>query len=189
MAAAALVGWKGGERIGLFGASILEPMILTATLSLVGLIHHRPPAEAILAAQFFIGIGIGVFYVGVTLSRAGARRVLGHSLRSDPCPARVRLRRACHAHRSRWPGRELSRVCAGRAGRALLILTGLFGLIIALGFFLLAFFRVRGGFGSLGSTLAAAIGIAFIMFLAATLGRDFPPGLLQRFFDLPWPFT
>jgi putative tricarboxylic transport membrane protein len=37
--------------------------------------------------------------------------------------------------------------------------------------------------------LAAAIGIAFIMFLAATLGRDFPPGLLQRFFDLPWPFT
>jgi putative tricarboxylic transport membrane protein len=72
---------------------------------------------------------------------------------------------------------------------ALLILTGLFGLIIALGFFLLAFFRVRGGFGSLGSTLAAAIGIAFIMFLAATLGRDFPPGLLQRFFDLPWPFT
>jgi uncharacterized protein len=71
MAAAALVGWKGGERIGLFGASILEPMILTATLSLVGLIHHRPPAEAILAAQFFIGIGIGVFYVGVTLRELG----------------------------------------------------------------------------------------------------------------------
>jgi len=67
MAAAALIGWKGGEKIGLFGASILGPMIVTAALSLSGLIHVRPPAEAILAAQYFIGIGIGVGYVGVTL--------------------------------------------------------------------------------------------------------------------------
>ncbi|SMX42454.1 AbrB family transcriptional regulator [Actibacterium lipolyticum] len=67
MVCAALIGWKGGERIGLFGASILGPMIVTAVLSLGGVIHHRPPAEAILAAQFFIGMGIGVYYVGVTL--------------------------------------------------------------------------------------------------------------------------
>jgi len=66
LAAAALIGWKGAERIGLFGASILGPMIVTTALSLGGLIHTRPPAEAILAAQFFIGIGIGVQYVGVT---------------------------------------------------------------------------------------------------------------------------
>ncbi|MBO9429420.1 AbrB family transcriptional regulator [Sulfitobacter sp. R18_1] len=66
MAAAALIGWKGGERIGLFGASILGPMIVTAVLSLAGLIHSRPPAEAILAAQFFIGCGIGVHFLGVT---------------------------------------------------------------------------------------------------------------------------
>jgi len=67
MALAALVGWKGGERIGLFGASILGPMIVAAALSLVGLIHTRPPAESVLVAQFFIGTGIGVHYVGVTL--------------------------------------------------------------------------------------------------------------------------
>lgn len=68
MVAAALIGWKGGERIGLFGASILGPMILTGALSLAGFIHFRPPSEAILGAQFFIGIGIGVGYVGVTMA-------------------------------------------------------------------------------------------------------------------------
>lgn len=67
MAAAAFIGWKGGERVGLFGASILGPMIVTAALSLTGVIHFRPPAEAILAAQFFIGCGIGVQFLGVTL--------------------------------------------------------------------------------------------------------------------------
>ena len=67
MALAALVGWKGGEKIGLFGPSILGPMILTGVLSLSGVIHYRPPAEAILVAQFMIGIGIGVGYVGVTM--------------------------------------------------------------------------------------------------------------------------
>lgn len=64
---AALIGWKGGERIGLFGASIIGPLIVTAALSLAGLVHARPPSEAIIAAQFLIGIGIGVGYVGVTL--------------------------------------------------------------------------------------------------------------------------
>ncbi|MGS4947368.1 AbrB family transcriptional regulator [Meridianimarinicoccus sp. RP-17] len=66
MVLAALIGWKGGERVGLFGASILGPMIVTASLSLAGLIHFRPPAEAVLAAQFLIGCGIGVQFLGVT---------------------------------------------------------------------------------------------------------------------------
>lgn len=74
MAVAALVGWKGGERIGLFGASILGPMLVTAVLSLTGVIHTRPPREAILFAQFFIGAGLGVHFVGVTLGEL--RRVV-----------------------------------------------------------------------------------------------------------------
>ncbi|RDW13118.1 AbrB family transcriptional regulator [Paracoccus thiocyanatus] len=67
MLAAGLVGWKGAERLGVFGASILGPMVLTAALSLSGLISHRPPAEMIQAAQFFIGIAVGVKYAGITL--------------------------------------------------------------------------------------------------------------------------
>ncbi|SMX29263.1 Putative ammonia monooxygenase [Pelagimonas phthalicica] len=68
MAVAALIGWKGGERLGLFGASILGPMITAGALSLGDVLHSRPPAEAILAAQFFIGMGVGVHYVGVTMA-------------------------------------------------------------------------------------------------------------------------
>ncbi|MFV0385627.1 AbrB family transcriptional regulator [Paracoccus sp. (in: a-proteobacteria)] len=66
MIAAGFFGWKIAERLGLFGASILGPMILTAGLSLAGIIQHRPPAEIIQAAQFFIGIAVGVKYAGIT---------------------------------------------------------------------------------------------------------------------------
>lgn len=77
MIGAALLGWLGGERIGLFGASILGPMIVTAALSLAGLIHMRPPAELILMAQVFIGISVGVHYVGVTLRELRNTVLLG----------------------------------------------------------------------------------------------------------------
>lgn len=66
MIAAGLFGWKFFERVGLFGASILGPMIVTTALSLSGIIQTRPPAEIIQAAQFFIGIAVGVKYVGIT---------------------------------------------------------------------------------------------------------------------------
>ncbi len=66
MIVAALVGWRGGVRLGLFGASILGPMILATAFSLGDLLHNRPPAVAILAAQFFIGTSIGAKYMGVT---------------------------------------------------------------------------------------------------------------------------
>lgn len=68
MVGAALIGWWGAYRVGLFGASILGPLIAAAILSLINVIHFRPPTEAILFAQFFIGIGIGVGYVGVSVT-------------------------------------------------------------------------------------------------------------------------
>lgn len=61
-----LAGWKVAARVGLFGASILGPLFATAALSLSGVITHRPPAEMVIAAQFFIGLTVGVKYAGVT---------------------------------------------------------------------------------------------------------------------------
>ena len=82
MAAAGIAGWRIARRIGLLGASILGPMILTAALTLAGVIHQRPPAEAIQAAQFFIGIVVGVKYSGITLAEVRRFLVagLGHAL-------------------------------------------------------------------------------------------------------------
>lgn len=67
MVVAAIGGWKIAERMQIFGASIIGPMVFAAILSLTGLIEHRPPAIAIMAAQFFIGSSVGAKYAGVTL--------------------------------------------------------------------------------------------------------------------------
>ena len=66
MIVAGIIGWRVAERVGLFGASILGPLILSAILSLTGIIQSRPPAEMIWAAQFFIGIAVGAKYSGIT---------------------------------------------------------------------------------------------------------------------------
>lgn len=63
----AAFGWWGARKIRLFGASILGPLIIAMILSLSGVLTVRPPTEAILLAQFFIGLGIGVKYVGITM--------------------------------------------------------------------------------------------------------------------------
>ncbi len=82
MAVAGLAGWQIAKRVGLFGASILGPMILAGALALGGIIENRPPAEAIQVAQFFIGMVVGVKYSGITM--AEVRRILiaglGHGL-------------------------------------------------------------------------------------------------------------
>ena len=67
-------GWWLAACIRRFGAAILGPMILATVASSAGLIHARPPAEAILAAQFFIGLGVGAKYRGVTV--AELRRIV-----------------------------------------------------------------------------------------------------------------
>lgn len=68
MAFCAIAGWRIAKWAGLFGASILGPMVLAGMFSVAGLITTRPPAEAIWAAQFFIGLTVGINYKGINLS-------------------------------------------------------------------------------------------------------------------------
>lgn len=65
MAIAGVAGWQIARRIGMFGAAILGPLILTSVLSLTGFIQHRPGAEMIWVAQFFIGLSVGIKYSGI----------------------------------------------------------------------------------------------------------------------------
>ena len=66
MVVCGVAGWQIAKAFGLFGASILGPMILSAILALAGILQFRPPAEAIWMAQFFIGMTVGTKYAGVT---------------------------------------------------------------------------------------------------------------------------
>ncbi|WP_415919851.1 AbrB family transcriptional regulator [Tateyamaria sp. SN6-1] len=78
MVACALIGWRVAKAVGMFGASILGPLLVAAIAALTGLLQHRPPAEAIWAAQFFIGMGVGTKYSGITV--AEVRRDLAAGL-------------------------------------------------------------------------------------------------------------
>ena len=78
MLACALIGWRAAKAVGMFGASILGPLIVAAVAALAGLLQHRPPAEAIWAAQFFIGMTVGTKYSGITM--AEVRRDLAAGL-------------------------------------------------------------------------------------------------------------
>ena len=71
----------------------------------------------------------------------------------------------------------------------LLVLTSFVGFIIALGVFLVLFFAVRAGQSGMRTALLSAGGIGFMCFMAWLLNRDFPPGLLQASYNLPWPLT
>ncbi|MBT6085885.1 MAG: tripartite tricarboxylate transporter permease [Rhodospirillaceae bacterium] len=69
----------------------------------------------------------------------------------------------------------------------LLVLSSIVGFILALGVFLLSFMRVRAGVTWAQSAIYTAGGIGFMCAMAWILNRDFPPGLLQSWVDLPWP--
>lgn len=71
----------------------------------------------------------------------------------------------------------------------LLVLSSLLGFILALALFFVAFLRVRAGINWGRVAILSVLGLGFICFMASTLNRDFPPGLLQAYFDLPWPLT
>ncbi|WP_281992832.1 tripartite tricarboxylate transporter permease [Sulfitobacter geojensis] len=72
---------------------------------------------------------------------------------------------------------------------ALLVLTSLLGFILALAIFLFAFMVIRARVSMVFAAGYTAAGLAFICAMAWLLNRDFPPGLLQEYFTLPWPFT
>jgi len=71
----------------------------------------------------------------------------------------------------------------------LLVLTAGFGFILALAIFLFSFMRFRAGLSTAVAAGYAAAGILFMCAMAWLLNRDFPPGLLQEYVDLPWPLT
>jgi putative tricarboxylic transport membrane protein len=71
----------------------------------------------------------------------------------------------------------------------LLLLTSLTGFIIALSVFLLCFFLIRARESVPKSLIYSLSGLGFMMFMGWLLNRDFPPGLLQEFVNLPWPLT
>lgn len=71
----------------------------------------------------------------------------------------------------------------------LLGLSALVGFVLALTVFLVSFLRIRAGVSWTRAIILTVIGIAVLVFLGGTLGRDFPPGLLQDFVKLPWPLT
>lgn len=72
---------------------------------------------------------------------------------------------------------------------SLLVLTSLFGFVIALGLFFVLFLRLREKLAWKNIVLMTVGGIGFLVFLAGVLNRDFPPGLLQSFIELPWPLS
>ena len=72
---------------------------------------------------------------------------------------------------------------------ALIAATWLVGFILALIGFLISFFRIRAGAGWGQTLLLTGVGIGFMCLMAGALNRDFPPGLLQHYTNLPWPLV
>lgn len=71
---------------------------------------------------------------------------------------------------------------------ALLVGTGLVGFIIANTIFFACFLRFRAGVSWVKSIIMTVCATAALLALANVLNRDFPPGVLQAYVDLPWPF-
>ncbi|MGF1447454.1 MAG: tripartite tricarboxylate transporter permease [Pikeienuella sp.] len=71
---------------------------------------------------------------------------------------------------------------------ALLVLTALFGFVIALTLFFVAFLTIRAGCRLKITAILTTGALVFVLTMASALNRDFPPGVLQDLVRLPWPF-
>lgn len=69
----------------------------------------------------------------------------------------------------------------------LLACTALVGFLIAVTVFCLAFLRIRARASWALTMILSGSAVAIILALAHLLHRDFPPGVLQAYVDLPWP--
>jgi hypothetical protein len=65
--------------------------------------------------------------------------------------------------------------------------TALFGFLIAIIGFFVAFLRLKAGAAWARTLLLTTIAIGGLCFLAWSLVLDFPGGLLQDLIELPWP--
>ncbi|OSM00247.1 putative ammonia monooxygenase [Magnetofaba australis IT-1] len=78
MLALAVLGWQGAARLRLPGASVLGPMLLTATAQISGLTQIHLPWQVTGVAQWGVGVTIGCAFIGVTWRQvAHAARVTG----------------------------------------------------------------------------------------------------------------
>lgn len=63
----AWTGWRIGERLGLFGASMVGPMLLSGLAHGFGLTTVKVPVELLVFTQITLGIVIGANFKGVSL--------------------------------------------------------------------------------------------------------------------------
>lgn len=60
-------GWRIAERLGILGASIVGPMILSGLAHWLGLTAAKVPVEVLIVAQITIGVVIGTQFRGISL--------------------------------------------------------------------------------------------------------------------------
>jgi membrane AbrB-like protein len=65
--AIAWAGWRAAEKLGLFGGSIVGPMVLSAILHVLALTTVKVPVEVLIVTQISIGIVIGGQFKGISL--------------------------------------------------------------------------------------------------------------------------
>ncbi len=62
-----LLGWWGAKRLGISGAAIVGPMIMSAVLHAAGLVEAKVPRELINLAQIVLGTHVGCQFLGITM--------------------------------------------------------------------------------------------------------------------------